>query len=125
MRGFFPRERAGEDSWQWMGTDAAWTVINTTSRAIVATLGAELSAVSQSRRLDLRLDGRQIQSVVVGQSRRTYELGPVSLTPGPHDLTFHAVETPTAPGDVTRNGDRRALSFAFGTWNWTVMDQQR
>jgi hypothetical protein len=42
------------------------------------------------------------------------------VIPGGHELVFHPVEEPTAAGHVINNGDRRRLSFALGTWNWTV-----
>jgi len=124
MRGFHPRERDTAGSWQWMGADASWTVINTTNRPILATLHVELTAMHHSRRLDLLLAGRHIQSIVVDQSRRSYRLGPLSVMPGPHQLVFHAIDRPTVPDDVNANGDRRALSFEFRAWTWTVMSEQ-
>lgn len=124
MRGFYPRERDAEGWWQWMGADGSWTVINTTSRPVLATLHVELRAIHHSRRMNLRLDGRQIESVVVDQWRRAYRLGPLPITPGPHEVSFHAVERPTTPDDVTSNGDRRALTFEFRRWSWTVTSER-
>ena len=60
MTGFFPREHDGERSWRWMGADAAWTIVNTSARPIVATLGLEMSAFHRARRMELRLDGRPV-----------------------------------------------------------------
>jgi hypothetical protein len=37
---------------------------------------------------------------------------------------FHPAEVPRVARDVINNGDRRPLSFALGTWNWTVRDDQ-
>jgi hypothetical protein len=120
MAGFFPREHDADWTWRWMGGDAAWTIVNTTGRPILATLALELSALDGGRRLELQLDGRQVQTLVVDPSRRTYEIGPLTVNPGGHTLVFHPSEAPTVAGDVAGNGDRRRLSFALGTWNWSV-----
>jgi hypothetical protein len=124
MTGFFPRERDAEWAWRWMGTDAAWTIANTSARPIVATLGLEMSAFHRARRLEVRLDGRHVQTLVVDPSRRIYQLGPLSVIPGEHELVFHPAEEPTVAGVVIDNDDRRPLSFALGTWNWTVRGEQ-
>ena len=124
MTGFFPREHDAEWTWRWMGADAAWTIVNTGAQPIVATLGLELSAFHRARRMELRLDGRPVQTLVVEPSRRIYQIGPLTVTPGDHELVFHPAEAPTVAGDVIDNGDRRPLSFALGTWNWTVQGEQ-
>jgi hypothetical protein len=51
-------------------------------------------------------------------------IGPLVLSPGAHELVFRASEAPTVADDVMKNGDRRALSFALGTWRWTVQQEQ-
>jgi len=123
MTGFFPRENDGKRSWQWMGATAAWTIVNTGARPIVATLGLELSA-DPADRMDVQLDGRPVQTLVVEPSRRIYQLGPLTVGPGDHQLVFHATGAPTVPDEVANNGDRRRLSFALGTWAWTVRSEQ-
>jgi hypothetical protein len=65
------------------------------------------------------LDGKAVHILSVGGERRFHRIGPVTLMPGTHELTFHPEEPPTIANDVARNGDTRALSFAFGTWRWT------
>ena len=124
LTGFFPREHDAEWSWRWMGTDAAWTIANISARPIVATLDLEMLAFQRSRRVELLLDGRQIKTLVVEPSRRSYQCGPLTVIPGNHMLVFHAAEAPTMAGDVIGNGDRRRLSFALGTWNWTARSEQ-
>jgi hypothetical protein len=52
-------------------------------------------------------------------------MGPLTVSPGGHELVFHPVEVPTVVRDVIDNGDRRALSFALGTWHWTVLGEQQ
>jgi hypothetical protein len=124
LTGFLPREHDAEWSWRWIGADAAWTIVNTGPRPIVATLGLEMAAFHRARGIELLLDGRRVQALVVGQARRVYQLGPLTVFPGDHQLTFHPAEGPTVAGDVIDNGDRRPLSFALGTWSWTVRGEQ-
>lgn len=120
MTGFFPREHNAAWTWRWMGQSAAWTIVNTRAQPIVATVSIELMAFHAARRMDVRLDGRRVQTIAVGPSRRIYDVGPLAVGPGEHEIVFHAVEEPTLPSEVTDNGDRRSLSFALGAWNWTV-----
>ena len=124
MTGFFPRERDGEWTWRWMGTDAAWTIVNASAQPIVTTLGIEMSAFHRARDLELRLDGRPVQTLGVEPSRRLYRVGPLTVAPGGHQLVFHPSEAPTVAGGIAKNRDRRRLSFALGTWNWSVQDSQ-
>jgi hypothetical protein len=124
VTGFSPHEHDAEWAWRWMGADAAWTIANTRRRPIVATLGLEMSAFHHARRMDLQLDGRHVQTLLVQPSRRVYQIGPIVVMPGDQELVFHPAEEPTVAGDVINNDDRRPLSFALGTWNWTVRGDQ-
>jgi hypothetical protein len=125
MTGFFPREHDAEWKWRWMGKDGAWTIVNTSAQPIVTTLDIELSAFHNARRMELLLDGRDLQTLVVEPPRRIYQIGPLTVIPGDHELVFHPAEVPTVANDVINNGDRRALSFALGTWHWTIPGEQR
>jgi hypothetical protein len=125
MTGFFPREGDAEWSWRWMGAGAAWKVVNTGNRPIVATLSLELSAFHRARHLELQLDGHSVQTLVVEPLRRSYRIGPLPVPPGDHELVFHPSEAPTVAGDVINNGDWRPLSFAVGTWSWDMQGAQR
>jgi hypothetical protein len=124
MTGFLPRERDAEWAWRWMGADAAWTIVNTGARPIVATLGLEMAAFHRARRMDLLLDGAPVQTLVVEPARRIYQCGPLTLIPSDHELVFHPAELPTVAGDVTGDGDRRPLSFGLGTSSWIVRGEQ-
>jgi hypothetical protein len=124
MTGFFPREHDAEWSWRWMGTDAAWTIVNTTTRPIVARLGIEMSALHHARQMELQLDGHPMQALLVEPSRRIHQIDPFTVAPGNHELVFHPAEAPTVAGDVVNNRDPRGLSFALGTWTWTVRGEQ-
>ena len=112
MNGFSLREHDEGWSWRWMGTAAAWTVVNTSSRPVVATLALEMSAFHRPRRMEVRLDGSAVQTLAVEPSRRIYRLGPLTLLPGDHSRV-PSPENPTWR-DVIGNGDRRPLSFAIG-----------
>jgi hypothetical protein len=124
MRGFYPRERDAELTWRWMGDAAAWTVVNTRAQPIVATLGIELSAFHRARRMELLLDGRHVQMLDVEPPRRMYQTPPLAVSPGAHELAFRAADAPTVADEAIGNGDPRALSFAFGAWDWTVQGEQ-
>lgn len=125
MTGFFSREHDAERSWRWMGADAAWTIVNTNSRAVVAGMHLEVSAFHRARRMELVFDGHPAQTLVVEPSRRVYLIGPLSVPPGSHELLFHSAEPPTAADELLKNGDQRQLSFAVGTWSWSVVDEQQ
>jgi hypothetical protein len=65
MKGFFPREHNAEWTWRWMGYEAAWSLVNPGAEPIVATVGVELSAFHRARRMEVRLDGRPVQTLVI------------------------------------------------------------
>jgi hypothetical protein len=122
VAGVHRRERAADWAWRWMGGDSTWTIVNTGTAPIVATLHVELSAFHRERGLELRLDGRPVQSLRIGASRQVYDLGPLDVHPGAHALVFHPIEAPTIASDVTDNRDSRRLSFAIGAWHWSVRE---
>ena len=98
LTGFLPREHDAEWSWRWIGADAAWTIVNTGPRPIVATLGLEMAAFHRARGIELLLDGRRVQALVVGQARRVYQLGPLTVFPGDHQLTHKICRTSNCTG---------------------------
>jgi hypothetical protein len=120
MRAFSPREWEEGTTWRWMGHEASWRIVNGTGRPMVAAVDIEMQAFGGARRLELRLDGHEVQRLVIDGQRLRYRVGPLTLTPGDHDLVFHPTEPPTVADDLLRNGDRRPLSFAVGVWQWTV-----
>ena len=124
MTGFSPREHDAAWTWRWMGQDAGWTIVNTGGQPIMTTLGLELSAFHRARRMDVLLDGRHVQTLVVEPRRRVYQVGPLTVPAGDHALVFHSFEAPTVAGDVLRSGDQRPLSFAIGAWTWTLRSEQ-
>jgi hypothetical protein len=120
MTGFFPREHAPEWTWRWMSRQATWTVVNTTTQPIVATLSLELSAFHDARRLGVRLDGRPVQTLAVLPARAIHQIGPVTVLPGRHTLAFQSADAPAAADAIVHNGDVRLLSFDIGGWSWNV-----
>lgn len=124
MTGFFPREYDAAISWRWMGGDAAWTIVNTGGQPIVAALGLDMSAFHRPRDMELQLDGRAVQTLVVAPDRRIYQIGPLTVAPGEHALVFHPAEAPDLAGDLIHNQDRRRLSFALGAWSWHVRGER-
>jgi hypothetical protein len=121
MRGFFRRQHNDTRSWQWMAQDAAMTVANTGVQPILSMLAVELWAFQHTRTLELRLDGRRVQDLLVLRTRRVYEVGPITVTPGQHVLAFHAAEAPSvADGNV----GRRPVSIAVGAWSWSERGEQ-
>jgi len=118
MTGFSPREHDADWTWRWMGGDASWTIINTTDRPMVEGLDLEVSAFHRDRRMAVLLDGTPLRTLVIEPPRHSYRIDAIAVAPGAHELAFHPVEAPTIAADVIGNGDRRALSFAFGTWTW-------
>jgi hypothetical protein len=124
LTGFCSREYDDDWAWRWMETDAAWTIVNATARPIDSTLVLELSAFHHPRRLELWLDGQPVQTAVIEPARNTYQLGPLVVRPGYHELLFHPVDPPGAAAEIIDTGDQRRLSFAVGGWNWRMPGQQ-
>jgi hypothetical protein len=117
---FSPREINERTNWRWMGADAFWTIVNRRDRRVSAALDIELWAFAYPRRLELRFNGRTVQSLLVDPVRRTYRLEPFTVEPGAQELVFHPAEPPTPVAGVLGNDDDRSLSFAVGSWRWSV-----
>ena len=120
MDGLSPREGNETWTWRWMSADASWTIVNRSGQVATATLEIELEAFATPRRLQLRLDGREVGTLAVDVARRRYATGPISVPPGAHSLTFHSIEPPVIADTLSHNGDLRMLTFAVGDWRWTV-----
>lgn len=120
MRNFYPREYDEQRTWRWMGPQSSWTVVNRSDRDLTAVLELEITAFGMPRRLQLILDGRDMQELLVPQDRAIVRVRSLTLSPGEHELVFRPAE-PAAPADRPgRGGDPRPLSFAVGTWWWKV-----
>jgi len=125
MTGFFVREHKAKRTWRWMGESAAWTIVNTTSHPIVATLDIELWSFHHARRLDVLLGQQPVRTLLVEPRRRVVRFAQLTVNPGGHELVFRPAEAPTIAADVIKTSDRRALSFAIGAWNWSEEGEGR
>jgi hypothetical protein len=103
-----------------MGAAASWGIVNTTKGPLVAAADIEMTAFHDTRRLTLRLDGREVQTLAIEQRRGLTRIGPLTLSPGHHELVFRSTDPATVARDLLNNGDPRPLSFAFGTWHWVL-----
>jgi len=117
---FYPAEFGEEWTWRWMGPQASWTVVNSSARALEASVDLETTAFHERRRLAIVLDGGEVQDVDIDAYRAIRRIGPLTLQPGAHTLIFRAASAPSVADDLIHNGDRRALSVAFGDWRWSV-----
>jgi hypothetical protein len=124
MSGFYGREYDGAATWRWMGPEASWVITNRSGRPMVAAVDVDLSAFHGPRRLQIRLDGADVQELTIEDRSRPHRIGPLALAPGDHDLMFHPADPPTVADAVMNNGDRRPLSFGFGGWQWSVEGSQ-
>ena len=109
MTGFWPREHDGDRTWRWMGPTRPGRSSRPTPRPRV-TLDVDLQRVP--RRTSARGAARRRRANRRSSSTRvarTYRIGPLTLTAGAHQLTFHSTAPPTVADDVLGNGDRRAV----------------
>ncbi len=122
FQSFSPREYDAVWTWRWMGADAGWTVRNTTAQPVVATVDIDMTSFHSPRRMRVLLDGVPAEALVVAPVRGVYRLGPFSFAPGAHSLTFQPIDAAVIADAILHNGDRRPLSFAIGTWRWSIED---
>ncbi|MDO8834220.1 MAG: hypothetical protein Q7V01_01430, partial [Vicinamibacterales bacterium] len=121
MHGFYPVEVGPAGTFRWMGGAADWIVVNGSSGTAMATVEIVIQAIDGRQQLDIELDGRRIQTLVVEGPPRAYQVGGLLLGPGPHRLTFRPRTPPVIADTLLGNGDGRALSCAFGAWHWVVV----
>jgi len=123
MSGFYSREYNAAWTWRWMRPEASWKIVNRSDGPVIATVEVQMGAFHGARRMRLLLDGQEVQPLIVERQPRFHQIGPLTLAPGSHELTFQAAEPPTIANDVVANGDDRPLSFAMGTWRWTARNE--
>jgi hypothetical protein len=117
---FYPVEFDDAWTWRWMGSEASWTVVNSSERSLMASVDVETNAFHEPRRLTIELNGVAVQELVVEGQRAIRRIGPFALRPGDQTLTFRASTPPTVADDRIHNGDPRPLSVAFGDWQWSA-----
>jgi hypothetical protein len=116
--GFYGYEHQNDDWWRWMSPVGTWTVRNTTATAQRVTLSVDLVPIGVPRTVAVRLDGASAAMLALGMDRRQFVLGPWTLTPGDHLLTFAADGEPIRPSDVADSKDARPLTVAFRNDRW-------
>lgn len=120
--GLFAVEHREGTTWRWMGDHGSWRVVNRSGGPISAAVEIELWAFGGVRQLELLLDRREAQMLVVEEPPRSYRIGPFELSPGEHELAFRPIEPAAVADDLLRNGDLRALTIALGSWQWVVLE---
>jgi hypothetical protein len=122
--GFFDYEHDGDDWWRWLSPVGTWTVRNTTAAPQRVRLTLELVAIGMPRSLTVTLDGAPAGTTMAAIARGAHVLGPWTLTPGDHVLSFAADGEPMRPADVADNSrDRRLLTVAFRNEEWVLEPQ--
>ena len=117
-RGFYGYEHDAEGWWRWMGPQGQWTVRNTTAAPQRMALSVDLVPIGVPRTLMMTLDGGPGGTVALGIARGQHVLGPWTLAPGDHTLTFAVDGEPTRPSDVADSKDTRLLTVAFRNDRW-------
>ena len=125
MSGFFPGERRESLTWRWIGSDATWKVVNRSARVVVATADIEMWAFGEHppAAATYSIGGRSTCWPSSNEAAATES----ARSPWRREVTssaFHPLDPPTVADDLLHNGDRRALSVAFGSWHWTVTGER-
>jgi hypothetical protein len=121
MNGFFEYEHQNDYWWRWMSPNGRWTIRNTTSAPQSVMLTVDLVPIGTPRTLTMRLDANPPTSQALDMTRHQYTLGPWTLPPGDHTLTFSADGEPTRPSDLVEDSkDSRPLTVAFSNERWAV-----
>jgi hypothetical protein len=121
LNGFFEYEHQKDYWWRWMSPNGRWTVRNTTNTPQTVALAVELVPIGTPRTLTMRLDGQAPTSVSLGMTRQPYTLGPWTLQPGDHTLSFTADGEPIRPSDQLEDSkDTRPLTVAFSNERWVA-----
>src|SRR5262245_26911462 len=119
--GFFDYEHQNDEWWRWMSPRGQWTVRNTTPAEQTVTLTVDLIPIGNPRTVTMTLDGKPAGSVSLGMALQQYILGPWTIPPGDHTLTFTADGDPTRPSDyLDESRDRRPLTVSFRNERWTT-----
>ena len=121
INGFFEYEHQNDYWWRWMSPNGRWTVRNTTTTAQTVTLTVDLVPIGTPRTLTMTLDANRPTSQPLGMDRHPYTLGPWTLEPGDHTLSFAADGEPTRPSDLVDDSkDARPLTVAFSNERWVA-----
>jgi hypothetical protein len=115
LRGFYPREYEGNDTWRWMGQTAALRIV-ATQESMGTVLELELKAFPRDRQVAVLLDGRRQGDLEVAGEWRRYTLPLGRLPAGETTLALACGDAAIVADEVLHNDDRRALALAVGSW---------
>jgi hypothetical protein len=116
--GIYPREYTNGHTWRWAGSSSTIALVNTAANAISGTLEIRLAAFACPRHVTMSVD-REVQvHVVVALHPATFVLGPLTLSPGRHELAIESAEPAVTPASTSGGADARPL--AIGIFDWTV-----
>ena len=116
--GLFSREYGAERTWRWMGRQATMVMVNAGATRRTAALGLELAAFARPRHVTVSLDGAPISALTASPVPAVFEVGPLALSPGRHELTIRSVEPPIKAAPLEGGTDTRPLALALGDWRW-------
>jgi hypothetical protein len=122
--GFEPREHDATWSWRGIGDDASLIVVNISGVAMPAVLHIELAAFQRPRELEFHVDGARVHTVLVQPGPQWYEIGPIGILPGSHQVVFHSVDAPTIATAAVAANARVQRSFAVGNVEWRAEGQR-
>lgn len=120
LRGFAPRVYEETKSWRRMEPGASWAVVNRSGHLLRVFVDVELTALDGASRLQVSLDGREAQVLLIDASARRHRLGPLALTPGDHELLFRTAAPAPPSRDPAEKDGRPAPAVACGDWRWTL-----
>ena len=122
VTGFHDREGFAGDVWRWMGSAGSWFIVNTSDHVVSAQVEIDLSAFPRARHVRIDVDHRELGRMLdVGPERALQTIGPLTLTPGEHLLSFRSVEPASSADAEVHNGDTRFVTIRFGRWKWHVL----
>ena len=120
-RGFHDAETAGTDHWQWMGPEGQWIVRQTAAVTQHVRLEVDLEPIGGPRHLRVRIGDADSRVVELKAGRHAYQLGPWTLSPGDHIVTFTSAEPAVQPSAKGTSTDSRLLTVAYRAPTWVVL----
>ena len=121
VQGFHEPESAGDDHWQWMGPEGRWIVRQTASVTQQVSLDVDLEPIGGSRHLRMRIGDADANVIELKAGRHVYRLGPWTLAPGDHTVTFTSIEPAVQPSAGGTSADDRSLTVAFRSLAWVAI----
>ncbi|MGH9382634.1 MAG: hypothetical protein ACRD2Z_18810 [Thermoanaerobaculia bacterium] len=120
MSGFSWREVSGDRSFRWMGAEGSLTLVVRAQSPHTIVWRAELHAFPRPRDVTVRVDGEDLTVLRVPTEPTTFDVGPLTLSPGTHSLELLPGEPPAVPAALLGTGDIRPLTIALGAWSWVA-----